>query len=467
MSSPAQQTRLSLRLRKRNQERCEDALPVSKKQAKIISEDTQLRQESSAFGAPILEEERKITKRSIKNQTPTADEAPKKKQNTRQATIKDLLKSSPPPTTTPSTNSSTAEIDSTKPKSIATDKTEKAIEERAASLPIESKESNTTALATSTETLTPTTKAVTSPGQETVTSDRSYQSTLHSPSRSPTLVYSPTEEHNSLHEKSLPDVVDNCSLPSPMTTPETTRTAKATTMTMPSQSTPSMFEESSPSKPQVDVTTSPSSSTKVHDKSLSSKERITEEQHTLEKLVSALDITLIFHAARNVAAFFHKIQPMLRNSTSKNITISHLCKILFVAPELYDVETKLLKEFGKELEAHQVSIGHDWTMPLSGKAIQERKDLMTKRSGDYYEEHKETNARIPEKQLPGLEKVVDKKKWLDRAKLPDRVRAVLELQEKRKAAKEEKASQPRIEPKGTAKDRAKALLERIRNKQKK
>ncbi|CAO3600247.1 unnamed protein product [Absidia cylindrospora] len=430
MSHPAQQTRLSLRLRKRNQERCEDALPVNKKQAKIISEDTQLRQDSSAFGAPILEEERK-------HQVPTTNHngAPKKKQNTRQATIKDLLKVSSPP----STNSSTTEIDSTKPKPTATDEADKAIEERAASLPTESKKSDTTVLTTSTEIL----KTATSSCPEAVTSEQSYPSTLHSPSQSPTLTYSSTEEHDSLLEKSLPDVVDNSALPSPMTTPETTRTAKNT------------------------VAISPSPSTKVHDKSLSSKERINEEQHTLEKLVSALDVTLIFHAARNVAAFFHKIQPMLRNSTNKNITISHLCKILFVAPELYDVQTKLLKEFGKELEAHQVSVGHDWKMPLSGKAIQERKDLMTKRSGEYYEEHKETNARIPEKQLPGLDKVVDKKKWLDKAKLPERVRSVLELQEKRKAAKEEKASQPRIEPKGTAKDRAKALLDRIRNKQKK
>ncbi|ORZ16910.1 hypothetical protein BCR42DRAFT_23011 [Absidia repens] len=190
------------------------------------------------------------------------------------------------------------------------------------------------------------------------------------------------------------------------------------------------------------------------------KGHIVEERSILYKLVSALDITLTFHAARNVAAFFHKIQPMLRNSTCKNVTLSHLCKILFVAPELYDVETKVLKEYGKHMEAHQVSFGSDWTVPLSGKMIQERKDIMTKRSGNYFEKHKETST-IPEKELPRMDNMVDKKKWLQNATLPDRVRSILELQEKQKAAKDEKANQPRMEPKGSAKDRAKALLDRV------
>ncbi|CAO3610191.1 unnamed protein product [Cunninghamella echinulata] len=196
------------------------------------------------------------------------------------------------------------------------------------------------------------------------------------------------------------------------------------------------------------------------------KERIADERSTLDKLVKALDVSLTFHSARNIAAFFHKIQPMLRNSTRKNVTLSHVCKILFLAPELYDVHTKLLKEFGKEIEAHQISFGSSWAIPLSGKSIEERKNIISDRSEKYFEEHKEPNATIPEKSLPKLDKIVDQKNWLEKANLPDRVRSILELQEKRKAAKEEIKEKSKVTPTGTAKDRAKALLERIRNKKK-
>ncbi|CAO3635130.1 unnamed protein product [Cunninghamella blakesleeana] len=195
-------------------------------------------------------------------------------------------------------------------------------------------------------------------------------------------------------------------------------------------------------------------------------ERIATERATLDKLVKALDVSLTFHAARNLAAFFHKIQPMLRNSTRKNITLSHLCKILYIAPELYDVHAKLLKEFGKEIEAHQISFGKDWSIPLTGKAVEERKNLISDRSGKYFEEHNEPNTTIPEKELPKLEKIVDQKNWLEKAKLPDRVRSILELQEKRKAAKEESKTKPKVTHTGSPKERAQALLERIRNKKK-
>ncbi|KAI8061086.1 hypothetical protein BC940DRAFT_370809 [Gongronella butleri] len=195
------------------------------------------------------------------------------------------------------------------------------------------------------------------------------------------------------------------------------------------------------------------------------KKRISEECKTLDKLVAALDTTLTFHAARNVTAFFHKIQPMLRNSTRKNIELSHLCKVLFIAPELYDVETKLLKEFSKDVEAHQVAIGKQYTVPMTGKDIAGRNSLIHSRTSEYFEKHQEPNATIPEKSLPKLDKVVDKKEWLKTANLPEHVRSVLELQEKKKEIKEEQAK-PRPEPQGTTKQRAKALLERLRNKKK-
>lgn len=42
-----------------------------------------------------------------------------------------------------------------------------------------------------------------------------------------------------------------------------------------------------------------------------------EESETLEKLRSALDVSLTFHAGHQRVALFHNIQPMLRNSTKK------------------------------------------------------------------------------------------------------------------------------------------------------
>ncbi|KAI8340653.1 hypothetical protein BC941DRAFT_417837 [Chlamydoabsidia padenii] len=442
---PHQQSRLSVQLRKRNLERSEDGLP-HKKHVKQI-ESTEVNQQAPAFGPPLLEERKVIKRGNNVETTKTLDGAPQKKRDTRQSTLQQFLLSSSPVPESSSQETASASV-------VVSENTEKVVETTIQ----KALETETTTTPTGVSTKYSTTTLITKEDQhqqqqETTTAEgHSSPDLLNSPSPSPTVesISNPVETG-----PSSPHTQELASLPSPSSTPKINRIA------------PTSVHEKSP--PSASSPTTASSSI-VHGKSLLvklDKERINEERTTLDKLVSALDITLTFHAARNVAAFFHKIQPMLRNSTKKNITISHLCQILYVAPELYDVDTKLLKEYGKDVEAHQVSIGHTWKMPLSGKMIQERKDLITKRSGDYYEQHTEANAKIPEKELPRLDKVVDKKKWLQNANLPDRVRSVLELQEKLKAAKEEKAAQPRIEPVGTAKDRAKALLERIRNKQKK
>ncbi|SAL99120.1 hypothetical protein [Absidia glauca] len=457
MSNPTQQqSRLSLQLRKRNLERTEDGLPQTKhaKQNEITDLTTQKQKIAPAFGAPPIEEERKVTaKRSNPLETTTTqDNAPKKKRVTRQSKLQQFLSIQSPVSEASSQKQDSAEGALETTLSASSETTTQVSAEKTINIEQQQQQQQQ-------EHQEEEEKCVST----TVKEDQPSLGPLNSPSASPTVEPS----SNADEPESTTSVHELDSLPSPTSTPKNDRTKSISTSTSTAEGS---YGESQSTSPQSCTTTAAAPSSIVHGKSLLiklDKERINEERTTLDKLVSALDITLTFHAARNVAAFFHKIQPMLRNSTKKNVTISHLCQILHVAPELYDVETKLLKEYGKDVEAHQVSIGQEWKMPLSGKMIQERKDLMMKRSGDYYEQHQEANARIPEKELPRLDKVVDKKKWLQNANLPDRVRSVLELQEQRKAAKEAKAAQPRVEPVGSAKDRAKALLERIRNKQKK
>ncbi|KAI8083028.1 uncharacterized protein BX664DRAFT_339651 [Halteromyces radiatus] len=486
MSNPLHQTRLSLQLRKRNLERSQDTILPNKRQAKEIT-DIQTKQDLPAFGAPLFEE-KKTAKRSTDTKPNNSEEEPKKKRVSRQPTIKELIKQS----TNVQTDTSTSSVETKETSEQNNDQLQQNItNQQKQSTALESAEHSSHVVeddksegqsSTKVENLPQQRFVVTqvdndddskatSPSNDDTTIDNRSPDILNTPSPSPTLNIE--DQQSSQHESSDTGLEKTTSPPSPDATPQPKRTAPVITKSPESTST-SAIEPiilTSSSSPKQHTISSSLSTSIVYGKSLLpklEKERIHEERTTLDKLVSALDVTLTFHAARNVAAFFHKIQPMLRNSTKKNITLSHLCKILFVAPELYDVEVKLLKEFGKDVEGHQVSIGHEWQMPLSGKMIQERKELMTQRSGDYFENNKDKAiTTIPEKELPRLDKVVDQKKWLEKANLPARVRSVLELQEKRKAAKEEKAARAQVEHQGTAKDRAKALLDRIRNKQKK
>ncbi|KAG2227057.1 hypothetical protein INT45_006464 [Circinella minor] len=152
----------------------------------------------------------------------------------------------------------------------------------------------------------------------------------------------------------------------------------------------------------------------------SDEARVQDEKSTLHKLRNALDMSVMFHAANQRIALFHKIQPMLRNSTKKNITIQHLAKILFVAPKLYSVSPKLLGHNGTQIETYAVELGFDWKSPLSGKQLEQRENILEDRMKSYFIENKGKLA-IPEKELPRIEKVVDRKKWIGTANLPSGV----------------------------------------------
>ncbi|KAI7877229.1 hypothetical protein K492DRAFT_219278 [Lichtheimia hyalospora FSU 10163] len=190
-----------------------------------------------------------------------------------------------------------------------------------------------------------------------------------------------------------------------------------------------------------------------------------EESETLEKLRGALDVSLTFHAGHQRVALFHNIQPMLRNSTKKNITVSHIAKILYLAPVLYKMTPKVLNQGRQTLETYQVDFGDDWKPPLTGKDLEQRKDLLSRNIKQHFDTHGE--GPIPEKELPKHDKIVDQKKWIETAKLPSGVRDLLKFEEQRKedekrkeqVKKEQKAAP--IAQGGSVKDRRQALLERV------
>ncbi|KAI7870397.1 hypothetical protein BDF14DRAFT_1964132 [Spinellus fusiger] len=189
-------------------------------------------------------------------------------------------------------------------------------------------------------------------------------------------------------------------------------------------------------------------------------ERIEDEKLTLTRLREALDIKLTFHAAQNHPALFHKIQRSLCTSTRKNITIAHIAKIMYLVPELYLVHAKALRELGRTVEAYLIEFGKQWMSPLSGKDLQDRKDILALKIKVFFSRNSGHDATVPEAVLPKIETVVDTSKLLERANLPPSVRAVLERQEQRKeAAKAALVEKPKVV--GTVKDRASALLERV------
>ncbi|KAI9322734.1 hypothetical protein BX666DRAFT_1897987 [Dichotomocladium elegans] len=226
--------------------------------------------------------------------------------------------------------------------------------------------------------------------------------------------------------------------------------------------------------PPSDDQPSPASSEKNHASRLanwSAKSPAIEEKETLERLRNALDISLTFHAGHQRLALFHNIQPMLRNSTRKNITLSHISKILYLAPMLYHVTPKVLNKGRQALETYLIEFGKDWTPPLTGKELEQRKNLLAQKFDAYFAEHGE--VLVPEKELPKNEKIVDSKAWLEKTNLPSGVRDMLRFEQQRKEddkkreqEKKERESTP-IQQTGTVKERRLALLERIRAKSQK
>ena len=72
----------------------------------------------------------------------------------------------------------------------------------------------------------------------------------------------------------------------------------------------------------------------------------------------------------------------------------HVAKIMYLAPELYMVEAKILKEFGRTVETYAVHFGRDWAVPLSGKDLEKRKTVLIKRIHGYFETHTEVRPTI-------------------------------------------------------------------------
>lgn len=120
------------------------------------------------------------------------------------------------------------------------------------------------------------------------------------------------------------------------------------------------------------------------------KMRIEQEKSTLVKLRKALDIVITDRMARNRPTLYHQIESVLRNSTRKSITISHVSKIMYIAPSLYQLDAKELRDFGgKVTEAFLIQFSKDWRCPLAGKDLQKRADMITDALEDYFSIHTE------------------------------------------------------------------------------
>ncbi|KAI8639820.1 hypothetical protein BD408DRAFT_349223 [Parasitella parasitica] len=191
------------------------------------------------------------------------------------------------------------------------------------------------------------------------------------------------------------------------------------------------------------------------------KQRIEYEKCTLEKLRKSLDIVITDRAARHQPTLYHQIESVLRNSTRRTITLSHICQIMYVTPQLYTLEVKEIRNFGgKATEAYLIQFTKDWSMPLAGKDLQKRADILKDAITQYFVNHPEPDASIPEKSLPSLHLVVDRKEWLKETKIPPGVRKLLEAHEKAKEAEIER-EKPKPKPTGSVKDRMAALRARV------
>lgn len=120
------------------------------------------------------------------------------------------------------------------------------------------------------------------------------------------------------------------------------------------------------------------------------KQRIEYEKSTLEKLRKSLDIVITDRAARHQPTLYHQIESVLRNSTRRTITLSHICQIVYLTPNLYTLEAKELRNFGgKVTEAFLIQFTKDWSIPLAGKDLQKRADILKAAITQYFVEHPE------------------------------------------------------------------------------
>ncbi|KAI9264740.1 hypothetical protein BY458DRAFT_513831, partial [Sporodiniella umbellata] len=224
----------------------------------------------------------------------------------------------------------------------------------------------------------------------------------------------------------------------------------------------------------VEPITPPSNSQRYHQSvseasfreyvSLADKLRMEDEQNTLEKLQKVLDIVLTDRASRNIPALYSQIESPLRNSTRKSITITHILKVMYVAPKLYAMQAKEIRRFGnKTFEDYLIEFESSWSLPLSPKDYVTRKEAVHNGLKTYFETNMKPDATVPEVALPKLSTVIDKKEWMKDAKLPPGVRSLLEAHSKVKEEKIESQT-PKPTPKGSVKDRMAALRARLANK---
>lgn len=120
------------------------------------------------------------------------------------------------------------------------------------------------------------------------------------------------------------------------------------------------------------------------------KKRIENEKLLLVKLRKALDIVITDRVARHRPAFYHQIESVLRNSTGRSVTIANVCQIMHVAPRLYSLEVKELRDYGgKVTEAFLLGIGQEWSIPLTGKNLEERATLLVEAIDKFFHTHPE------------------------------------------------------------------------------
>ncbi|KAL9556689.1 hypothetical protein MBANPS3_001740 [Mucor bainieri] len=194
------------------------------------------------------------------------------------------------------------------------------------------------------------------------------------------------------------------------------------------------------------------------------KQRIEYETSTLEKLRKSLDIIITDRAARNRPTLYHQIESTLRMSTRRTISLSHICQIMYISPQLYTLEAKELRNYGgKVTEDFLIQFTKDWCIPLAGKDLQKRADILKSAITQYFKDHPEPDATIPEITVPRLDLVIDKDEWFKKAPLPEGVRKLMEAHEKAKKAEIER-EKPKPKPTGSVKDRMAALRARLAKK---
>lgn len=85
---------------------------------------------------------------------------------------------------------------------------------------------------------------------------------------------------------------------------------------------------------------------------------------------------------------------LLTECTFRNITVSHIAKILYLAPVLYKMTPKVLNQGRQTLETYQVDFGDDWTPPLTGKDLEQRKELLSRNIKKHFDTHGEVRNEM-------------------------------------------------------------------------